>query len=131
MFFLSSRDGIGDMSVLGDPRWGGGYGVDADFVAMENTHVAFVSTDDIKALAPPISIFNTFNLVFLCHGVCACACACVCLFVCVHILLYYTAIPFCTQSTPAKVHTGTAHHSIYFIFDLFSAPLLSVSSNLK
>jgi hypothetical protein len=43
------RDGIGDLSVLGDKRWAGGYGIDADFIALENTHVAFVETREIKA----------------------------------------------------------------------------------
>ncbi len=43
------RDGIGDLSVLGDRRWAGGYGIDADFIALENTHVAFVETSEIKA----------------------------------------------------------------------------------
>eukprot|EP00291_Cryptomonas_curvata_P028662 CAMPEP_0172213196 /NCGR_PEP_ID=MMETSP1050-20130122/37453_1 /TAXON_ID=233186 /ORGANISM="Cryptomonas curvata, Strain CCAP979/52" /LENGTH=575 /DNA_ID=CAMNT_0012893991 /DNA_START=16 /DNA_END=1739 /DNA_ORIENTATION=+ len=45
---LFSGDGIGDLSVLGDQRWAGGYGIDADFIALENTHVAFVETREIK-----------------------------------------------------------------------------------
>ena len=36
--------------MIGDERWAGGYGVDADFVAVENTHVAFVETRDIRVL---------------------------------------------------------------------------------
>ena len=38
------------IAVIGDERWAGGYGVDADFVAVENTHVAFVETRDIRVL---------------------------------------------------------------------------------
>jgi predicted aminopeptidase len=47
--FYTYRDGIGDLSVLGDRRWAGSYGIDADFIPLENTHVAFVETREIKA----------------------------------------------------------------------------------
>ena len=62
----STRDGIGDLSVLGDFRWGGGYGVDADFIVLENTHIAFVETRDIKArtLAEMMSSVRIFNIIY-------------------------------------------------------------------
>ena len=40
-------EGIGDVSVLGDRRWAGGFGIHADFIAMENSHLAFIDTGDI------------------------------------------------------------------------------------
>ena len=44
------REGIGDVSVVGDKRWAGGYGISADFVALENSHVAFIETKDILVI---------------------------------------------------------------------------------
>ncbi len=49
------REGIGDASVIGDPRWAGGYGVRADFIAMENCHIAYIKTSDILVLS--VSLF--------------------------------------------------------------------------
>jgi len=45
---LKEGEGIGDVSVLGDRRWAGVFGVCADFIAMENCHVAFIETRDIQ-----------------------------------------------------------------------------------
>jgi hypothetical protein len=38
---------MGDNAVLGDPRWAGLYGVDADFVADDNCKICSISSDFI------------------------------------------------------------------------------------
>ena len=45
---LRARDSFGDHALLGDPRWGGVFGVDTDFVAVEDVRV--VSLDVAAAL---------------------------------------------------------------------------------
>jgi hypothetical protein len=42
-----NRDGFGDTSVLGDTRWGGAYGVEATFIAIDTVTVSYVYTKDI------------------------------------------------------------------------------------
>ncbi len=44
----TGRGSIGDNSVLGDPRWAGMYGVDADFVAEENCRICCISAAFIR-----------------------------------------------------------------------------------
>jgi hypothetical protein len=41
------RGSIGDNSILGDARWGGMYGIDADFVANENCKICCFSAEHI------------------------------------------------------------------------------------
>ena len=38
---------IGDNSILGDTRWSGLYGIDADFVANENCKICYIRAKDI------------------------------------------------------------------------------------
>jgi hypothetical protein len=45
---------IGDNSILGDTRWGGLYGVDADFVAAENCKICCVASEGVL-VRPPLS----------------------------------------------------------------------------
>lgn len=47
------RGSIGDNSILGDTRWGGLYGVDADFVAAENCKVCCVGSEDVQVRLHP------------------------------------------------------------------------------
>ena len=61
-FTLLHREGFGDASVVGDPRWAGGYGINADFIAMENSHVAFLKTQDILVSFQVTSSFKHFYL---------------------------------------------------------------------
>ena len=42
------RDVFGDTTVIGDQRWGGSYGVDADFIAGEQCSVAWIWTHHIQ-----------------------------------------------------------------------------------
>ncbi len=42
------RDTIGDSAIIGDYRWAGTFGVQADFVATTHCSVAFISTQDIQ-----------------------------------------------------------------------------------
>ena len=44
----NSRGSIGDNAVLGDPRWAGAYGVDADYVADQNCKICVFLTEDIR-----------------------------------------------------------------------------------
>lgn len=41
---LWRRDGFGDTSVLGDLRWGGAYGVEATFIAMDTVNISYIFT---------------------------------------------------------------------------------------
>ncbi len=45
-----SREGFGDSSVLGDTRWGGAYGVEATFIAMDTVTVSYIYTKDIEEI---------------------------------------------------------------------------------
>ena len=49
--FLLSREGFGDLSILGDPRWAGAFGIHADFVAVDNCFLTCISIADIKVNA--------------------------------------------------------------------------------
>ena len=44
----SGSGSIGDNAILGDPRWAGAYGVDADYVADENSKICVFLTEDVK-----------------------------------------------------------------------------------
>ena len=46
------RCSIGDNSLLGDGRWAGLYGIDADFVAEENSKAVILLASDFQAIAP-------------------------------------------------------------------------------
>ena len=46
------RDVFGDTAILGDRRWAGAYGVDADFVAGEHCSIARIPTRHIQARPP-------------------------------------------------------------------------------
>lgn len=39
---------IGDNSLLGDPRWAGLYGVEADFVAEEHCKICCISAEGVE-----------------------------------------------------------------------------------
>jgi hypothetical protein len=43
------RDVFGDTSILGDHRWAGAYGIDADFIAGEHCSVARIRNPHIQA----------------------------------------------------------------------------------
>ncbi len=45
---LCGRDSIGSSSIIGDKRWAGCFGVDADFVARGHCSVEFIKIEDIK-----------------------------------------------------------------------------------
>jgi hypothetical protein len=47
-FMSSSRDCIGDGSVVGDTRWAGTFGVQADFVARTHCSVGIITLEDIQ-----------------------------------------------------------------------------------
>ena len=42
------RDSMGGTCVVGDNRWAGAYGVQADFVAMSHCSVEFISAEEIN-----------------------------------------------------------------------------------
>ena len=63
------RDSIGSSSVIGDNRWAGTYGVDADFVAKTHCSVEFIPTEAIRvrhantwARTQPIFLFNAMAI---------------------------------------------------------------------
>ena len=67
--FVWCSEGFGDVSVLGDLRWAGGFGVSADFVTMENSHAAYIMTQDVlvwitktSSLAPVNSWLIHFSI---------------------------------------------------------------------
>ncbi len=45
------RDHLGDCIVVGDTRWAGSYGIDADFVAREHCAVLFIKKEDIQVVS--------------------------------------------------------------------------------
>ena len=51
------RDSIGGSSVVGDRRWAGTFGVEADFVARTHCSVEIIRTDAIKARTDPRIFF--------------------------------------------------------------------------
>jgi hypothetical protein len=53
------RGSIGDNAVLGDPRWAGAYGVDADYVADQNCKICVFLTEDIRVAAPGLLTSST------------------------------------------------------------------------
>ena len=50
------RDVFGDTTVVGDLRWAGSYGIDADFVAGEHCCVAQISVHQLLVLTRLIVI---------------------------------------------------------------------------
>ncbi len=48
VFFYYSRDSIGSSSIVGDKRWAGTFGVDADFIARGHCSVEFIKIEDIE-----------------------------------------------------------------------------------
>jgi hypothetical protein len=47
---LKAGDSFGDASVLGDERWASAWGIDADFQAMEDSHISYIYTKDVLTL---------------------------------------------------------------------------------
>jgi hypothetical protein len=47
---LKAGDSFGDASVLGDERWASAWGIDADFQAMEDSHISYLFTWQIIEL---------------------------------------------------------------------------------
>lgn len=50
LLVLKAGDSFGDASVIGDPRWASAWGIDADFHAMEDSHITYIKTSDILNL---------------------------------------------------------------------------------
>ena len=59
-----SRDGFGDSSVLGDTRWGGAYGVEATFIAMDTVTVSYIYTKDILDIIDKDPALYSVNRIF-------------------------------------------------------------------
>lgn len=47
---LVYRDSIGSSAVIGDERWAGAYGVEADFIALTHCSVEFIPTESINVI---------------------------------------------------------------------------------
>jgi hypothetical protein len=45
---LCDRDVFGDTAILGDRRWAGAYGIDADFIAGEHCSIARIHKTHIQ-----------------------------------------------------------------------------------
>mmetsp|Transcript_4906 Transcript_4906/g.10880 ORF Transcript_4906/g.10880 Transcript_4906/m.10880 type:complete len:383 (-) Transcript_4906:436-1584(-) len=64
---------FGDSCLYGDFRWGGGYGVDADFIATSNTIVKSLSLEKIERLCsrkqfrPLLQVLEAASAAFLSH----------------------------------------------------------------
>ncbi len=50
--YFACRDSLGGSVVVGDKRWAGAYGVQADFVAMSHCSVEIIRTEDIMVCCP-------------------------------------------------------------------------------
>lgn len=50
IFLFFSRDSIGSSCIVGDKRWAGTFGVDADFIARGHCSVEFIKIEDIEVL---------------------------------------------------------------------------------
>ena len=50
LLVLKAGDSFGDASVLGDQRWASAWGINADFHAMEDSHISYIYTKDILEL---------------------------------------------------------------------------------
>lgn len=48
LLYQCGRGSIGDNAILGDVRWAGMYGAEADFVANENCKICYVFAKDFK-----------------------------------------------------------------------------------
>ena len=53
------RDTFGERSLIGDKRWAGAHGLDADFVAYEDCSVVYILTQDVL-----VRIFPTIKKEF-------------------------------------------------------------------
>ena len=49
---LAGRDSIGSSCVVGDNRWAGTFGVQADFIAKSHCSVEYIAKDDILVRRP-------------------------------------------------------------------------------
>ncbi len=47
---LCCSDSIGSCTIVGDSRWAGAYGVDADFVAITHCSAEFIPTSEIQVM---------------------------------------------------------------------------------
>jgi hypothetical protein len=56
VLFCYSRDSIGSSSIVGDKRWAGAFGVDADFIARGHCSVEFIKIEDIEVFLTRTSI---------------------------------------------------------------------------
>ena len=45
---VACRDVVGDCARVGDERWAGSYGVEADFVARDNCSVMWADLHDVE-----------------------------------------------------------------------------------
>jgi hypothetical protein len=48
LVFRSNRDCIGDGSIVGDTRWAGTFGVQADFIARTHCSIGIIKLEDIQ-----------------------------------------------------------------------------------
>ena len=48
LFVVLYRDCIGDGSVVGDTRWAGTFGIQADFIARTHCSVGIIKLEDIQ-----------------------------------------------------------------------------------
>ena len=56
---------FGDTAILGDRRWAGAYGIDADFIAGEHCSIASIHTSHIQVndVNPRFPHFLAFDLI--------------------------------------------------------------------
>jgi hypothetical protein len=48
--FIFCRDSFGGGTLVGDMRWAGAYGIQADFVALSHCSIEIIKTADIQVL---------------------------------------------------------------------------------
>jgi hypothetical protein len=48
--FVYCRDSIGGSVVVGDTRWAGSFGVNADFVARTHCSIEIITSEDIEVI---------------------------------------------------------------------------------
>lgn len=49
------RSSIGNNCIFGDARWGGYYGIEAEFIAADNCKIVSFEAEDMKARPEPPS----------------------------------------------------------------------------
>ncbi len=57
MFVELYRDCIGDGSVVGDTRWAGSFGVQADFIARTHCSIGIIKLEDIQVSKETTFVF--------------------------------------------------------------------------